>query len=117
MGWKMAARLWLQDNRMALGLPLAGALTVALWLLFDPLNPSMPIEGRIIELDAKWRRGGLAPGARVDLEGRAVLVELPIHYGCEVGDYLKVRRSGLRWARSYRIVDTPHPCSRTHFRN
>lgn len=115
MGWKMATLLWLEDNRLGFGLPLAIALAVVLWLLFYPRRPAITVQGRIVELEAKWRRGGLTPGARIDVEGRFVLVELPIHYGCNVGDYLKVRRSELRWGRSYEVIDTPRQCSRTPF--
>ncbi|NJC42586.1 hypothetical protein GGQ87_002881 [Brevundimonas alba] len=109
LGWK-ALLFWLVDHKAILGLPIAVAGIVAVWIVLDPHYPPKLVVGRITDLGRAPGPRAIVNAATVDVGGRSIFVGLPVRYGCEVGDDLRLQQLGVRWGYSYRIDDTHPPC-------
>ena len=116
LGWK-ALPFWFADHKATFGLPIAVAGVVAFWLVLDPHYPAKPVVGRITDLGRMAQARAIMNVATVDVGGRSVMVRLPIRYGCEVGDHLRMEQLGVRWGYSYSVEVTPDPCYRSPFRH
>ncbi|KQS55671.1 hypothetical protein ASG17_06280 [Brevundimonas sp. Leaf363] len=115
LGLKATTRLWLSASRESLGLPIALSGTVfvlaLLWITLDPHYPAQPVTGRVAGLTVTQQGKSVIAAAKVDVDGSSVVVPVPLHYGCDIGDPVRLQKLGLRWGYTY-TLDTTRPACR-----
>ncbi len=109
-------QFFLAEYSNHIGLPLMiGAVASILGLVALvalPVGAPKAVEGRITGLGFVETDEGSFATASVSIGRRAIRTRLPVRYGCQVGDRIRLQEWPLRFGQRIRVANVPSPCAR-----
>jgi uncharacterized protein (DUF58 family) len=104
-------RFWWIRNGQNLGLVFVALILVAIVVLVRPTGRATVEMGVVSDIYVAGGRGHAPFHARVDLNGRPIMIELPADHACFVGSPIQIARTPTRFGVRY--ASATGDCRRT----